>query len=497
MAEVGQLPDRVRDFAAYLRGLNARLDQRAGWCGVFWRRDPEGMRACLDGSEVPPWDVVEALLKDLAATLGTEHAEREAARAHALYRASARVHDTGPGGRALLADRMDVMARERRYAARRLQELGARLGSVTDQEEADAVRIDLAWAHDDHERATARLAELGSRLDELGPDPALSGSTPAAAPTPAPTPTPAKARKRRPRGSARFAGMAMEEAETREEPEPGSGAATGSAPSPAPATPTGARFAGAAPGRDEVATPAPPSVDATAYADVADTVALLARHRAGGHSGEAHMVLVGAAAGPATHFPLLADELTRSGLGADWATLLWEAGALPLDRLVAAADALVAAGRTGDGQALLRQGTGSPPTEFGAAVRRLDAASRHREVRTLLDAYVRGRTPEEAAHSARDAPDRLVPLLLDAARQVSEERYWDLCTHCASRASRTEPSPARVSVPPRSSGLPTMPLASPSMGLTFVPLRPFYVRRGVRGDVSAQKTTQRRSDVET
>lgn len=156
------------------------------------------------------------------------------------------------------------------------------------------------------------------------------------------------------------------------------------------------------------------------------TVTLLARHRAEGRSGEAHMVLVDAAAGPAAHFPLLAHELTRAGLGADWATLLWEAGSLPLDRLVAAADALVAAGRTADGRQLLRQGMGSPPAEFGAAVHRLDEAGRHHEVRTLLDAYVRGRTPEEAAHTARGAPDRLVPLLLDAAARVSEDRYWDV-----------------------------------------------------------------------
>ncbi|MFZ3560785.1 hypothetical protein [Streptomyces sp. BH055] len=416
---MGQLPDRVKDFAAYLQGLNARLDQRAGWCGVFWQRDPEGMRACLDGTEVPPWDVVEALLKDLAAALGTEHAEREAARARALYRASARAHDTGPGGRALLADRMDVMARERRYAARRLEELGARLDSVVDQEEADAVRLDLAWAHDDHERATARLAELGARLAELGPDPALSGVGAPASPA-APAPSPAKGRKRRPRGSARFAGMSTDEVEGTQ----AAGAAAGSAPSPA--TPTGARFAGAAPEREEAAAPAPPPIDATAHADVAATVDLLARHRAEGRSGEAHMVLVGAAAGPAAHLPLFARELASAGLGADWATLLWEAASLPLDRLVAAADALVAAGRTGDGQQLLRQGTGKPPAEFGAAVHRLDEEGRHREVRTLLDAYVRVRTPEEAAHSVRDVPDRLVPLLLDAARRVSDGRYRDV-----------------------------------------------------------------------
>ncbi|MGW2345925.1 hypothetical protein [Streptomyces sp. NPDC001661] len=420
MADVGQLPDRVKDFATYLQGLNARLDQRAGWCGVFWQRDPEGMRACLDGSEVPPWDVVESLLKDLAATHGTEHAEREAARAHALYRASARAHDTGPGGRALLADRMDVMAREQRYAARRLQELGARLESVADQEEAEAVRRDLAWAHDDHERASARLDELGARLGELGPDgPTLSGAPappPAAAPAPAPAPAPVKERKRRSRGSARFAGMPTEE--------PATGPAAGT--DHAPAAPTGARFAGAAPGADEPTIPAPPPVDATAHADIAATVALLAGHRAEGRSGEAHMVLVGAAAGPATHLPLYARELAGAGLAADWATLLWEVASLPPDRLVAAVDALVAAGRPGDGRQLLRQGIGSPPAEFGAAVHRLDEEGRHREARTLLDAYVRGRTPEDAAHSASAAPDRLVPLLLDAARGVSDERYRDV-----------------------------------------------------------------------
>ncbi|WUL02353.1 hypothetical protein OHB28_12720 [Streptomyces sp. NBC_00356] len=417
---MGQLPDRVRDFATYLQGLNARLDQRAGWCGVFWQRDPEGMRACLDGSEVPPWDVVEALLKDLASATGTEHAEREAARARALHRASARAHDAGPGARALLADRMDVMVRERRYAERRLRELGARLDSAVDEEAADAARFDLAWVRDDHERATARIAELGARLAELGATPAGAaagpeGSVPGARPSPsAPRPAPAKERKRRPRGSARFAGMPVDEPETE----------VAAAPAPA-ATPTGARFAGAAVEQEEAA-PAPPPADATAHADVSATVTLLARHRAEGRSGEAHMVLVEAAAGPPDHFPLFAVELTRSGLGADWATLLWEAASLPLDRLVAAADALVAAGRTGDGQQLLRQGMGSPPAEFGATVHRLDEEGRHHEVRTLLDAYVRGRTPEEAAHTARGAPDRLVPLLLDAAGRVSEDRYWDV-----------------------------------------------------------------------
>ncbi|TXS59280.1 hypothetical protein EAO69_41885, partial [Streptomyces sp. me109] len=66
---VDQLPAEIREFASFLDGLMRRLDQDGGWCGVFWQRDPDGMRACLEGREVPPWDVVEALLQDL----GAEH----------------------------------------------------------------------------------------------------------------------------------------------------------------------------------------------------------------------------------------------------------------------------------------------------------------------------------------------------------------------------------------------------------------------------------------
>jgi hypothetical protein len=106
--------------------------------------------------------------------------------------------------------------------------------------------------------------------------------------------------------------------------------------------------------------------------------------------------------------------------------VLWEAAALPAGRLVAAADALVAAGRVGDGQQMLRQGVARPPGEVGEAVLALAAEGLHREVRVLLDAYVRARAPEETARSAEPDPRRLVPLLLEAARGVSDERRWDL-----------------------------------------------------------------------
>jgi hypothetical protein len=168
------------------------------------------------------------------------------------------------------------------------------------------------------------------------------------------------------------------------------------------------------------------AADAGAGPAVAEVVERLVRLRGEGRTGEAHVLLVEAAHWPAGRFPLLADGLERAGLGADWATLLWEAASLPADRLVAAADALEAAGRAGDGQQMLRQGVARPAEEIGAAVLGLDGEGRAREVRALLDAYVRVRTPEQAARCAAADPHRMVPLLLEAAQGVSMERHWDL-----------------------------------------------------------------------
>ncbi|WP_010038873.1 hypothetical protein [Streptomyces chartreusis] len=202
-------------------------------------------------------------------------------------------------------------------------------------------------------------------------------------------------------------------------------------PDPAPATgrrtPRGARFAGAAEDvGEERAESRAVGAGGAERRDVARAVETLARLRKEGRSGEAHALLAEAASWAPVRFPLLAHELERAGLGADWQTLLWEAASLPAGRLVAAADALGAAGRAGDGQQILRQGVARPPGEIGEAVLGLVAAGRDREVRVLLDAYVRARTPEEAARSAEPGPQTLVPLLLEAARGVSDERRWDL-----------------------------------------------------------------------
>ncbi|WP_369274319.1 hypothetical protein AB5J55_34285 [Streptomyces sp. R11] len=578
---VDQLPARVREFVNYLDGLLARLDQGGGWCGVFWQRDPEGMQACLDGREVPPWDVVESLLHDLAGQYGPGGAGPETERARALHADALATYDARPGGRDALGDRLDVMLREQRYAAERQAELSRLLTSATDRQDADTIRLDLAWARDDHERATARCAELRSRMAGLdhraagargqairreragaeglfraggsegggpgggrfgdegsrgggfegdgfgdtrvgrarfgddgfrgagaggdrpegdgrergrsgragfsgggpgsGPfgreggegDPRGSGpgrdryagdgtggehfgdQGPAAVDRTRPSeacatePTAGAARpveeqgnasvretgrpdegpapRKRRRGSARFAGMVEEEAAPVALP-PTDLPSLPAQPVTTRRTPRGARFAGA--GEEVPAAPDPQSqaepTDTDELREVFGAVATLVRLRGAGRSGEAHALLVEAAYWPAHRIPLLAAEMQRAGLGADWATLLWEAASLPAERLVAAADALTAAGRADDGEQILRQGVVRPASEIGQAVVGLADAGRHREIRALLDAYVRVRTPEEAARSAAPAPKTLVPLLLAAAQGVSDECQWDL-----------------------------------------------------------------------
>ncbi|WP_435211810.1 hypothetical protein [Streptomyces sp. bgisy034] len=520
---VDQLPARMREFVNYLDGLTARLDQGGGWCGVFWQRDPEGMRACLDGREVPPWDVVESLLHDLAARYGAGGAGPETERARALHAAALAAYDARPGGRDAIGDRLDVMLREQRYAAERQAELNRLLTSATSRDQAEAIQLDLAWARDDHERATARCAELrfrmadldrraasargqaiqregtedggvfrvddgrgggdgsrarrfggeGLRGDRFGEGHRAGGSAagpaerhsragapdgpgqerPAgpyaaenaarvpeepdtghtAAPVPPRDPdahtTPVPKQRKRRRGSARFAGMVEEEAAPVVVPPTAEPVLPTLPAQPATTrrTPRGARFAGA---DDEGVAVAPePQAQAAGPQDrreVAGCVEALVRLRREGRSGEAHALLVEAAHWPAVRLPLLAAEMQRTGLGADWATLLWEAASLPAEGLVAAADALTAAGRAEDGEQILRQGVLRPAPEIGQAVLGLAGAGRRREVRALLDAYVRVRTPEEAARSVETDPRALVPLLLEAAQGVSEECRWDL-----------------------------------------------------------------------
>ncbi|MFF0262319.1 hypothetical protein ACFYR2_26300 [Streptomyces microflavus] len=437
----------VGTFAQYLRDLTARLDPGQGWFGVFTRRDPVGMRSCLDGVEIPPWDVVESLLADLAALHGAHFAAQVSVRAAALYSASASAHDRRPGGRQELVHRLELMIREQGRAAERLRTTGAAGGDPADPEA-------LAWAHDDHQRASARCTELRKRLAAVTVPHPRVGADPERVPEPvpervpgfvvepvpapeapeplgrsrsrkaAPAPEPAPPRRKKPRG-ARFAGLEVDDEEE-----------TAYAPSPVPALPAppseggsaprGARFGG---GPAEAAEEAPdPALltDPGAAEAVAAAVGQLVRLRAEGRSGEAHVVLCEVAAWPAPRLPVLAVALYRAGLAADWTTLLWEASSLPPAGFAAAAGALAAAGRDEDCGLLLRQGVARPAAEVAEAVLALDGAGREGEARALLGAFVRVRTPQEAAELAGGGGDRVLPHLLAAAREVSVEREWDL-----------------------------------------------------------------------
>ncbi|MER5896092.1 hypothetical protein [Streptomyces sp. NPDC001876] len=434
----------VRNFAQYLRGLAALLDPGQGWYGVFCGRDPEGMRACFDGVEVPPWDVVESLLQDLAAARGNEVAAQESVRAAALYTASAGAHDRRPGGRQALVDRLGLMLREQARAAQQLRASGG------DRAHAPGVEPDaLAWARDDHARATARCAELRNRLaavestvpdhwfradgegrtpeaehaasTPLIPEPRRPSGTRAQGTGPEPETRPAPKRKK-PRG-ARFAGLELED-----------DAEAAPAPSAVPvlpeysratAVPRGARFGGAS--AEDPAASAPQAAPDPAARRVADeAVAQLVRLRAEGRSGEAHAVLCEAAAWPAGHLPVLAEALHRAGLAADWGTLLWEVSSQPPAELASAAGALAAAGRAEDCGQLLRQGVARPAAEIADAVVALDRAGLQPEAQALLGAFVRVRTAQDAALIAEGGPSHLVPQLLAAAREVSPAREWDL-----------------------------------------------------------------------
>lgn len=194
----------------------------------------------------------------------------------------------------------------------------------------------------------------------------------------------------------------------------------------AAAVPRGARFVGAPGAEDGPAAHPAAAQDPAALRSARAVVATLVRLRAEGRSGEAHGVLCEAAGRPVQLLPVLAAELHRAGLDADWSTLLWEVSSLPPAELAAAVDALAGAGRPEDCGHLLRQGVARPAAEIADAVSALGRAGRGPQAQALLGAFVRVRSPQDAARIAEGDPRHLVPQLLAAARTVSEDRARDV-----------------------------------------------------------------------
>ncbi|MFE7093781.1 hypothetical protein [Streptomyces erythrochromogenes] len=437
--------------------MTQRLDAGAGWYGEFLRRDPEGVRACLNGAAIPPWDVMESLLRDLAGAGGAELAARETVYAARLRAAAVTVWDRLPGGEEELRTLLVAAAAQRAESEAALRSLTARLGGTADRAETDALTRELSWTQDDMARAAARHEDLAARLAALEDGPPQTvpqqrsplprpvprtgvGSAGAIARPQAPAeptalPPVGRAEGRwlrgaRRAGGARYAGAAAPEPPAFTPPpgHPDAGA-PGGPPSPqSPPAPRGARFGRPRPepepqpqpGPTPVPAPAPPTGSPRAVA--AELLAL----RAQGRTGEAHALLCQAASWPAGQLPDLAAELARAGLAADWATLLWEAASLPPEQLAAAAAALGDAGRDADRDALLRQGVARPSAEVAGAALALGAAGRNREADALLGAFVRVRTAEEAADLARHDPRWLAPRLLRAAGLLPGARHRDL-----------------------------------------------------------------------
>lgn len=447
----------VSQFAEYLRGLTQKLDPGAGWYGEFLRRDPEGLRACLDGAAIPPWDVVESLLRDLAGAWGEELAARETAYAGRLRAEAVTAWDRLPGGTQEVRAQYAAAVAQRDAAWAAVRSLTVRLASATDPAEADALARELSWTQDDAARATSRHEDLAARVSALGAGARAAAVWPGSLTAPSealpgvprqresvtqePVPPPAEppigrsegpgsrsggrgSRGGRRGGGARYAGSAAAGAPAFTPP-PGhpSGDTAQDGPDSAAPAPRGARF-----GRPEPRPPAPrphphphpPVPAATPPAqDTRSVVGELIGLRAQGRGGEAHALLCEIAAWPADLLPGLADQLARAGLAADWATLLWEAASLPPERLAAAAAALGEAGREADCDRLLRQGAARPAAEIAEAALALGAAGRMREADALLGAFVRVRTAEEAADLARRDPRWFAPRLLQAAAELS------------------------------------------------------------------------------
>ncbi|RBM20779.1 hypothetical protein [Streptomyces sp. PT12] len=444
-----ELMTRLAAFTAELRAVTDVLDPEAGWYGAFARRGAQELDVWLTGRDLAPWDAVADLLQDLAGARGTAAAQEAGRRLRSGYEAAAAAQDALPTSREALSRRLAELDRAERGLRDRLRQLGAgheaarRAGM---QEEADRLATLLLWAQDDEERVLSRRSELRGRLAALRARERERADGEGEAPEHGPEHGPehveeraeeraserkperkgareperktAPAQRKRPRG-ARFAGLDDEAV-----PSAAPVAEPSAEPGPAVAPPpTGSRFAGALGEAARRPRLQPSPEDRRAAHETAER---LRRLRAEGQSGAAHVTLSEAVTGPPVRVPVLMAELEHTGMTSDLSLLLWEAASLPPVPLAAVADALAEAGRGRDCGQLLRQSAARPAPEAGTIAAELSSAGHAKEAVELLAAIVQARSAGEAARAATGAPSPhlVVPLLLDAAYQVSPGHYY-------------------------------------------------------------------------
>ncbi|WP_314174404.1 hypothetical protein [Streptomyces winkii] len=399
-ATVRQPPGAVRSYAAELLALARRLDPASGWFAVFAEHDPDGLRECLSGREMPPWDVVASLLEDLRRQHGPGAARQAEEQLRPLHGTAATAYDLHAGGEPVLRRRLAAAAGELDEAAARVRALEP--GGGAEQ----------AWAHDYLVRVEARCEELRARLAALtasgqaepahrdahpgagGEGSAADAGSVADAASAAP---PAKRRVRS--GGSRFAGALDEETE---------------AGGPAPIVPPGAPTPDLAP-RSGGAADAGPVADAASAAPPAKRRVRSGGSRFAGAPGEeteaggpAPIVppgaptpdlapLTGGAGGPGDR-----DDAAPSGelapRGARFAGSVprpAEAGTLPSPDEIAQARALAdeaaarlvrlrRAGAGGEAHALLCEAAHWPPFRFAVLVDELQGRGLAPDAGTLL-----------------------------------------------------------------------------------------------------------------
>ncbi|MFF4261915.1 hypothetical protein ACFY7Y_20255 [Streptomyces virginiae] len=425
--------------------MTQRLDPGAGWYGEFVRRDPEGLKACLDGAAMPPWDVVESLLRDLAGARGAEFAARETVYAAQLRAAAVAVWDRLPGGEGELRSLLAAAAEQRAASQTALRSLTVRLGRAADRAETDALTRELSWAQDDVARAAARHEDLAARLRALragpeGPWPMRQetaqwlpgvprqrearpeqgpGSHPAppSEPGPAPRPGPEVAPSEEPparaeapvgraegrwlrgarrAGGARYAGSAAPTAPAFTPPpgHPGGDGTPGGLPGAALPAPRGARF-----GVPDAPAPEPGAPGGGEAAPHPVSRPVPRPEQAPGPSAGVPGAVAAA---------LLA--LRAQGRSGEAHVLLCEAAARPAEQLPALAAELTRAGLAADWATLLWEAASLPPERLAAAAAALGAAGREADCDALLRQGV-SRPASEVADAA---------LALDGAGRIRE-----------------------------------------------------------------------------